>query len=234
VALSLSAGCASRKPPTYAWVDTDTAIAHLVRQDSRLQSISATGMVTLTDPKNNPLRLAAMLVAKFPDYLRLRCWNSGEVAFDLTLKPEGVWMLVPEGTHGPEARLPAMADAADLARAWPSFHGDFFTALNQEIDDRFGKTFWLQRRLANGSIVRCEVDRSTLTVIGNQLLDRQGKQRFSVAYERYARVDDLAVPHRIVATGPQGAIVIDLVDVQVNRPTPSGAFVPPERAERLR
>lgn len=234
MALSLwVGGCASQKLPTYPWVDTDTAVAQLASQDARLQSILAAGSVTLTDSKNRTDRLAASLVVKFPDYMRLRAWKSGQAAFDLMFKPEGVWLMVPEQRKADESFRPVSAVAADLSRAWPTFHGDFFTALNIEIEDHFGKTFWIQRRLDNGAIIRCEVDRATLTVVQNQVLDRHGRQRYSVAYEHYAVVNDLAVPHRIVAKGEQGTVVIDLLEMQVNRPTPAGAFVPPEHADRL-
>jgi hypothetical protein len=231
----LLGGCAAGrgKLPTYPWTDADTAIAQMAKQDEKLKTLLASGSAMLTDGEGKTVRLDTAMVCQFPDYVRLRSWKMGQAVFDLTLKPEGVWLMAGEEMKKRSKGMPAGLGAADFAKGWSMLHGEFFRALNLEIDNRPGKTFWLQRRLESGMVVRCEVDRDTLTVSRNEIVDKTGKQRFSLQYTGYKVVNGVAVPARIIAKSEQGTIQVDVDDLQVNVPTPAGAFVPPRRAERL-
>jgi hypothetical protein len=230
-----ASGCAARGGglPRYPWTGPETAIARMAAQDDQLHTLIAQGSVTLTDAKDKTVRLDTAVVAVFPDRLRLRAWKLSEAVFDLTLKPEGVWIMVPPEMKKDGKLIPESLRAADFAKGWTSLHGEFFKALNLEVVDEGASTFFLQRRLENGALVRCQVDRDTLTVRRHLILDGDGKERFSLQYDRYRAVNGMPVPTRIIAKGDKGTIQVDLDDVQVNGPPTPNAFVPPKRAERL-
>ena len=233
VGAALLAGCAGKpalpRQPKLAPAD---AIAWLAQQDEKAGSVSGEGNVTLTRGNGQSVRMDVVMVAEFPEHVRLRAWKFGRAIFDLTLKPEGVWMLVAMESRR-EKLLPAGANAADFMRGWSALHGGFFIDPELKIVEETDEVLVLERPADKGTRIRATVDRLTLSVRQHTVLDEKGKSRFTIDYDRYREINGVAWPMRLRAKGEQGSIVIDLEEVQLNEPLAPGAFVPPARAEKL-
>jgi hypothetical protein len=205
----------------------------LAEQDAHLKTASGEGSVTLTRANGQSVRLETALAAEFPDDMRLRAWKMGQAIFDMTMTPEGVWMLVADPSRR-EKLLPAGASAADFMRGWAALHSGFYSDASLQIRDVSAGAFYLERPGDKGTTIRAEIDRSTLTVRRHTVLDDKRVGRFTIEYDRYRMVDGLPWPMRLRARGEQGLIEVQFDDVQLNGPPAPQAFVPPKRAEKLR
>ena len=218
--------------PKYEWVDAEQALSTMAANDSKIHSLVGQGSVTMTDPKGQTARLETAMAAVYPDYLRLRAWKMGQAVFDLTLKPEGLWLMIPEEMKKKETLIPAGTGAAQFAKGISSLHAAFFNDIGLQIVENTRTTFAVERRYDNGTNVRCDIDHDTLTILKHTITSPDGKQ-YSIRYDRYDQINDAVVPRRIIAKGEKGTILIEFDDLQVNVPTASGAFIPPKRAERM-
>ena len=233
VGVALLAGCATKPSlPRQPHLSPADVIARMAQQGERTSSVTGEGSVTLTRANGQSVRLDAVMVAKFPDKVRLRAWKFGRAIFDLTLTPEGVWMLVPDMSRRQKI-LPAGLDAAKVMRGWSALHGDFFSEANLKIVEETNDLLVVERPAEKGTRIRAVIDRLTLSVRQHTVVDDKGRTHFTIDYDRYRLVNGIAWPMRMRAKGEQGNIEINLDDVQLNEPVAPGAFVPPARAEKL-
>lgn len=235
LALVLLTGCHHEEKEfitQYPLTDTPTTLASLATRSKLLHTLSGEGLITLTRPNNDSIRLDAALVMRPPDQARVRAWKFGRAVFDLTITPDGVWAIVPDDPNRKVQIQTAGVTAAKLAKTWSLLAGGFFedTHLATEIQ---GEKLIIRRQSTTEPTVICEVDRATLTPRKYVMFDDAGKQRFSLTLDHYKQFDQIAWPTRLTAVNESGTVEIELQDIQINPDLPDSAFVPPHRAEKL-
>lgn len=233
---ALVGGCAPREVPEniprYPLTGADETLRLLAERAKQVRTLTGNGLVTLTRPDGDSVRLDGQLAMQPPDRARLRATKFDRVIIDLTVKPEGVWMLTPDDPKRKEQIAAAGASAAKLTRTWSVLSGGFFEGAQLESQTR-GDQLIVRRKASNEPAIVCEVDRPTLTPRRYTLLDDAGVTRFTMEMDRYQQFGPAVWPMRLTAKSDGGAVVIELREVEVNPELPPGAFDPPRRAERL-
>jgi outer membrane lipoprotein-sorting protein len=231
-----STGCAPKEQPEtlphYPLSDATETLHQLADRAKRVHSLNAQGLITLTKPDGDSVRLDGLIVMAPPDRSRLRATKFDRVVFDLTVTPDGVWMIAPDDPKRKEQIQKAGAGAAKLAKTWSLLTGGFFDSPNLHAEEH-GDRLTVRRQTPGEPTVICDVDRPTLTPRRYSLLDDHGVQRFSMTLDHYRQFGDIAWPMRLTAVSEGGTVVVELRDVEVNPELPTGAFTPPRRAERL-
>jgi outer membrane lipoprotein-sorting protein len=232
--LSLS-GCADHEKesiPTYPLMDAQSSLRVLVERAQKVQTVSGEGLISLTRPNGESIRLDAALAMQPPDNARLRAWKFGRAIFDLTVTPTGVYAISPDDPARKEQIRSAGISAAKLAKTWSILSGGFFNqpALKSELH---GDRLLLRAEAAGEPVVVCDVDRRTLTPRRYALLDDKGNERFSLTLDRYRQFNEIVWPMRLAAVSESGTVKVEMRDVEINPELPPGAFVPPRRAEKL-
>jgi len=216
----------------YPLANAPTTLKSLATRSKLLHTLSGEGLITLTRPNNDSIRLDAALVMRPPNQARVRAWKFGRAIFDLTITPDGVWAITPDDPNRKEQIKTAGVTAAKLAKTWSLLAGGFFDQTNLTADIQ-GTKLIVRRQTPSEPTVICEVDRATLTPRKYLLLDDAGKQRFSLTLDHYKQFDQIAWPTRLTAVSESGSVEIELHDIQINPDLPDTAFVPPHRAEKL-
>jgi hypothetical protein len=233
VLAALSVGCAPREHlPAYQWVDGPTALRELAARAQAVHTASAQCQITLTRSSGQSVRLDGAIVMQPPDHVRLRAWKLGQAVFDLTINPDGVWMVLPDDPQGKQRVLPAGANAAEMARTWALFTGGFFSASDAKIIDKGGPRFVVEQWI-DGRKIDCEVERSTLTPRLYVLSDSSGIKHFTLNEQEYQVIGGIPWPARLIARSDNGTIDLKLQDVELNSELPPTAFVPPRRAQKM-
>jgi hypothetical protein len=240
--LLLLCGCATPLP-TYQWQGADAAVTTLAQKAQSIRSVRATGTLVLTSADNQHVTLDAAIVAKSgpQDHageasLRIRTWKFGQAIFDLTAKPEGLWLAsASDKPAEPDQndRLKALKPE-NIAQAWNLFFGDFFSRPGLEVIDHPGSTFTVQRQ-EKGTTIACDIDRATLTARQYRITDDHGHLRQTLTMARYAPVGDPPTPWPmlITAQGDQGQVQVRFDEVEVNPDLEDAVFVPPKRAAKM-
>jgi hypothetical protein len=231
----LLAGCASHPKenlPPVAWESHADALRILRARAKAIHTITATGDITLSRKPGDSVRLDLAMVSRRPDHLRLRAWKLGRAVFDLTLTPDGLWLLTPDDPSLKSKARAGGLDAAQLAKSWGNFSGALFERSDLKLTDE-GEQLKITALIDN-SLVTCMVDSRTLTPRSYLLTDPSGGSRFSLQLGRYTLIDGIAFPLRYDAHSDSGAIRIDLRNVDLNTELAPAAFVPPRRAEKVR
>jgi outer membrane lipoprotein-sorting protein len=198
-----------------------------------VKTLSGEGLITLTRPDGESVRLEAALAMAPPDRARIRAWKLGRAIFDLTVLPDGVWAVAPDDSKRKDQITSAGVSAAKLAKTWSVLSGGFFDSPNLRAEVH-GPKLLITRTAADEPTVTCEVDRATLTPRKYAMLDDKGITRFTLTLDRYRQFPgDVVWPTRLVADSDAGQVEIELRDVEVNPELPPGAFVAPRRAEKL-
>jgi outer membrane lipoprotein-sorting protein len=235
--LALVGGCAHRPPAemirAYPLMDAAESLRVVAEGARRVRTLSGEGLITLTRPNGESVRLDAALVMRPPERARIRAWKFGRAVFDLTVTPEGVWVVSPEDSNRKEQIRSAGVSAGKLARTWAVLSGGFFEEPGLKAEFTDGRM--LVRREASGGepAVVCEVDRRTLTPRKYAMLDERGVTRFSLTMDRYEPFGDVVWPTRLFAVSEGGTVEVELRQVDVNPELADAAFTPPRRAERL-
>jgi len=230
LSLALLAGCHSQPAsplPRYPLTDAHTTLAAFSARAATVHSVQAEANVELTDTKKQTVHLDAALLLQPPDRIRLRAWKFGTAVFDLTVNDRGAFAFVPRD----EAR-PAMPAARQSITQWVKLLNGQIASEQSRLTQRGDE---LVVDTPQGDLtLRCTIDRPTLTAERYELLDGDGKTRFTLALSDYQLTPaGPAWPMTIVATSEQGVIRIHATDVTLNEPLPPAAFDPPVRAERL-
>jgi len=234
VALFVLVGCVQRDNiRTYPYMSVADSLRVMQERSAKIKDISGEGAITLTDSRGQSVRLDSAFAFAPPDRARVRAWKFGQAVFDLTVTPEGVWMVSPEDSGRREQIRSAGVSAAKLARTWSVLSGGFFDqpGLTTQMSD--GRML-VRREASRGEpAVVCEVDRRTLTPRKYSVLDDGGATRFSLTMDRYQEFGDVVWPMRMVAVSDGGTVEVELREAEVNPELPAAAFTPPRRAEKL-
>jgi len=226
-------GCAPREHlPAYQWVNGPTALRDLAARAQAVHSASAQCQITLTRSNGQSVRLDGAVVMQPPDRVRLRAWKLGQAVFDLTINRDGVWMVLPDDPQAKQRVIPAGANAAEMARTWALFSGEFFSASDAKMIDKGGLRIVVERWI-EGKKIDCEVERATLTPRLYVLSDSSGVKRFTLNEGEYQVIGGVPWPTRLVARSDSGTIDLKLQDVELNGELPPAAFVPPRRAQKM-
>ena len=229
-----AAGCAKPRPalPHVKWNSTDDARRILAGRARSVRTVSATGLLTLTRPDGESVRLDAALVSAPPDRLRLRAWKLGRAVLDLTLTPDGLWLLSPEDRSLRDKVKSAGVGAGEVARQWSLLSGAFFERgdLDADLLERY---LVFQTPPSAVPILHCYVDQRSLVPERYTLSDAQQHTRFTLELDEYRLIGDVPYPHRLRAQSGQGRIVLQFAEVELNTDLAPAAFDPPRRAEKI-
>ena len=228
------AGCAHKASPplpTYHGLDDAAALKVLADRAEAVKTLSAECGLTLTRPDGQSVQLDGAVAMAPPDRLRLRAWKFGQAVFDLTLTPDGLWVLTPDDPGRKQKVLPATVSAAQIGREWAMLNGRFFVQSGLVAG---GDAKWLsvRRQMEDGRTVVCRVDRATLTPRDYEMRDPQGQVRFRFGLSEYRLVNGVPIATKLAARSPDGNIDIRMKDVELNQDLAPTAFKPPRRAEK--
>ena len=246
--LLLVAGCADGGKPfvsAFRAQDAGQALSILKQRTALTHTASAQCQITLTRGPSQEVQFDGILAMQPPDRLRIRAFKFGQAVFDLTLRPDGLWIEAGESQGAREQIIPATLDAARLAHELLWLTGGFFTLPGLTVDpaDTHG-AFVYRRQLDDGSKVVCEVDRSMIVPIRYRLFDPAGAERFVLELGDYQDVNTIPWAMRwagysVLSPGPhppsvpaRAMIQINLSGVELNGELGTNAFVPPRRAEK--
>jgi outer membrane lipoprotein-sorting protein len=219
--------------PAYPLTDAPETLRQLARRAHLVKTLSGEGLITLTRSDGESVRLDGALAMAPPDRARIRAWKLGRAVMDLTVVPDGVWIVTPDDPKRNDDIRSAGVSAAKLARTWSLLSGGFFDTPGLRTETR-GDKLIVTREVAGEPTVVCEVDRVTLTPRKYSLLDDRNATRFTFTLGRYRDFGSGVVwPTRLVADSDAGKVEIELRDVDVNPELPPTAFTPPRRAEKL-
>jgi hypothetical protein len=228
----LLAGCEAEHIANYPPMSSQQATQILLDRSRSIKSISAQGLITLARPDGQTVRLDAAMAIQPPGNARLRAWKLGQAVFDITLTPQGLWMVAPPEESSGDPPGAFGGNTAAMTRRWLGLLTGTFEDPGLTADDREARLI-LKRQTNDGATIVCEIDRESLTARRYVLRDGEGRERFTLTLSRYAEFNGIAWPRRIEAISPSGRILIDLHDVEINGALPSGAFHPPGRAVKV-
>lgn len=232
--LACGGGCGQKaeRIPTYPSMDAAASLKVVADNAHKVHRLTGTGLITLTRPDGQSVRLDAAMAMQPPERARMRAWKFGRGIFDLTVTPDGVWAVMPEDSDRREQIRSAGISAAKLAKTWSVLSGGFFDSqgLSTEIS---GSKIVVKRASAGEAVVTCEIERKTLTPRKYSVLDDDGKARFSLTLDAYRQYGDVIWPTKLVAKSEGGDVEIDLREIDINPEIAPDAFKPPRRAEKL-
>ena len=231
----VGAGCGQNpeRVPTYPSMDADASLKVVTDNAHKVHTLTGTGLITLTRPDGQSVRLDAALAMQPPQRVRMRAWKFGRAIFDLTVTPEGVWAVMPDDDSNRREQIhSAGVSAARLAKTWSVLSGGFFDSPNLATDVS-GSKIVVKRASPDEAVVTCEVDRKTLTPRKYAVLDDNGKERFTLALSAYRQYGDVVWPTKLLATSEGGTVEVALREIDINPELTPDAFKPPRRAEKL-
>lgn len=262
LASALLAGCAHEreKIPVYPRLPEAAALKILRDRSHAIRSISAQGSITLTRPNGDAVRLDTVIVLRPPDHARLRAWKFSQAVFDMTLTPDGLWMIVSKNDEHRRELLAAGSNAGRLTRRWLQLITGSFDNPKLALRGDSGRLFSKQPS-DDSTTISCEIDRATLTPRRYTVNDSGGTARFTLTLSDYAEfplgnggagfqpassrpstqdagskpaLQKMIVwPRKIEAVSESGRILVELREVEINGDLPPAAFHPPARAEKL-
>jgi hypothetical protein len=233
--LSAIVGCASSHEnlPKYPRMDEGKSIQTIADRAEKTRTVTAQGLITLRDSEGQTVRLDCVIVMRLPDELRLRAWKFGQAVFDLTLTPEGAWLIAPENSERRAQVQTAGVSAAKLARTWSVLAGGFFSDPRVKVTKLSNDRMMVEKDQDDGTKIFCDIERPTLTPRHYRLVDDKGTTRFELTLDRYAQFGEVVWPRSVLAVSERGQITIDLKEIEINGEIPEQAFRPPRRAEKL-
>jgi hypothetical protein len=229
--ISCLAGCATNPTstlPAYHWVDTETALRDLRTRASSVTTLASECSITLKRSDGETVQFDGAMAMRNPGFLRLRAWKFNRAVFDLTLQPDGLWLMTLDDPARKEQVVPVTVRAADFMEQWSWFNGGMFESESLRASVN-GDTLILTSVWKSGE-VRCEVERSTLTP--HRYVYEAAGQTFELTMDRYTQTNGVPWPLRLVANSATGEVIIEQRNVEINGPLPPNAFVPPGRAEK--
>lgn len=229
-------GCA-RPLKRYPLMSDEEATQTIAARLASVHTLSAACEITLFDAQQNAVRLDGALAASLPERLRLRAWKFNQAVFDLTLKPEGLWIFWAEKDADRERDGdqfdPRQFSASQIGDAWKIFTGGFFADHPSPVIDapeiRFRSYI---TTLSDGTRITCVVDRSTLTPTQYEFVTSDGALQYALRVSRYQTMNDIVWPTILEFQSPTGRLSLRLKDIEINGELPESAFAPPPRAVR--
>jgi hypothetical protein len=232
-------GACAAPLPVYPEMEPEAALATMRVRDGAVRSMTTTATVTIRDAQASSVSLDAVIVAKWPDHLRLRAWKFGSAAFDLTFTPEGLWVYVPDEAQRRAGGSPGFEVTADqFRRVWALIGPRAMEgAVARETDDSLVAVHPLDPGSSDGGSVEFDIDKRTLTVHECRFVDPTGSTRHTLRLDSYRVFSDdtagkIVWPTRITATGEHGHMSIRLGTPEFNAEPAPEAFAPPRRATK--
>jgi hypothetical protein len=235
VIVATLSGCVQRLP-TYPWSDSRAALDIMAARADSIRTVSSGCTLHIKRRDGFRVSLDGAMAARIPGWLRLRAWKFGDPVLDVTVTPDGVWSLPRKGEVPPPGQ-------DRLTEVWMLFTGRFFDDPSAVVIDEGGPRFTVERAIGDqGAMIRCEVDRATLTVRSYAIRDEAGATRLLLTLDRYRLVDEAPWPMRLTAdiaprsdgapSGPDdiARITVSFEDPELNTEPAPGAFTPPRRA----
>jgi len=228
--ITIVGGCAAPIPSYPAMSDRDAIQTIRLRQDT-LRHVTADCTLVLADEDGARVSLDSVLIAEFPNRLRIRAWKLGQAVFDLTLNEDGAWLFQP--------RRDRTADQVDTSKLPAERLGESLDLLGAEyfqtaVPVAGGKTSLVVRGHAFGiRDIDCEIDRKTLTPTRFTLPAGSGNPDRHLLLSRYIAVDEHVWPGRMQLVDNTGSIIIRFGTVELNDEIPPSAFTPPRRARLI-
>ena len=225
----LVAACAPRGEhlPTVQFRDEREAREILARRADDVRTMTAQGLITLTRPDGESVRFDLVMARDRDQGVRLRAWKLGRAVFDLTMTPQGVWLLTPDDPSLKLKVRQAGLSAKQLLETWNLFDREAFRSGTGGLTDD-GRVLIYEE-----DSFRSTIDRHTLTPIKYTLHDEQARERFELLLEDYRAISGIPVAHRYTARSDGGTIRIVLREVELNADLAPNALRPPRRAEKL-
>lgn len=206
----------------YQWNNLDSAVRDLRQRADAIQTVSTECTITLTRADGDSAAFDGAMVMQNPDRVRLRAWKFNRAVFDLTLTPEGLWVMTPDHPGHKEQIVPATASAADFIKQWAWLNGGMFRSADLQAREHGDSLVLTSRGMS------CEVDRKTLTP--RRYVTTDG---FELRLERYREINQLPWPTRLIARNPSaGTVIVQQRNIEINGELAPNAFVPPRRAEK--
>ncbi len=226
--------CAHHEVTPSQWQGPQAALETLAARANAVNTVSAACGLTLASGNGDAVNLDGALAARITDtgqvWLRLRTWKIAQAVFDITVTPDGVWLV--SSDEAAKRRPGGMGLSPEqIAKGWSLFMGGFFAEPGLELIDHGGSTFEVRRRDGEGVTMIAQVHRDTLNPIKYRIIDAKGTLRQTLLLSRYREVEPgLWWPLRIEAIGPDGRIEVRMEDVEVNTVLEDAVFTPPRRA----
>ena len=215
-------------------MEPPAAVELMRERAARVHTISSRGEIVLSRPGGRTIHLDAAIVARPPDRLRIRAWKLSRAVFDLTLRPDGLWLLAPERRDDAQRPILDRLTADRVARAFSLLMGELPDERWRIAPGETPDVLHLRRgREGAAWHATCEVDRPTLTLRRCAVVDPEGDARLTVRLDRYRVFDGIIWPTRIRCEAPTGAITVLMDDLVFNEDLAPEAFDPPKRAGKL-
>lgn len=224
-------GCAERLP-TYPWIDEAHAMKLMTERAAGIKTLSSPCRIVLTDPKRGPTQLEGAIAARTTGFLRLRAWKFSQPVLDITLTPEGLWLYIAEDNDESRGPRSPFADltAQRLRQGWSFATGSILLDGWTWSIPNSNRSVELERESDSGGLIRCEVDRPSLTLRRCTMTEPSDAAPWTLTLDRYRTFDELLVPTYLVLGSVHGTITVILDDPSLNDEIPPSAFDPPRRA----
>jgi hypothetical protein len=230
-ALAIAVGGCASPVPRYQWTGDEEALRMLAQRAEAVRTIEGRCTISMRHVDGRQITLDGALVARNPDHLRIRAWKLDHPAFDITAKPDGVWIDAPADQNG----LDHPDLGVQILRAWSLFSGEFL-----QRDLRIDRQQSNSQRLAlmevapatKDFVTTCFIKRSTLTPQRYDVRAGDGTFMYGIDLDRYRQVGEIVWPQRVVFESATGTMTIELQDVEFNGEANPHAFTPPRRAVR--
>jgi hypothetical protein len=233
--LAALTSCASDPLPTYPTLDAPQVERILAERTSAIHTISGQCALTAVRGDGQTIHLDSVIAAAPPDRLRLRAWKMNQAVFDLTVRPDGVWIEIPGQAPDKNNVLPATLRTAQIARDLLWFSGGFFTSPGLIAQDANSDPLIFRRPMENGSEMLCRVDRRTLLARQYRVIDSAGVVQFTIDLDEY-RVfpGNIVWPTHLRANNlsDHTRIELSLSGLRFNQELPPNALTPPPHAEK--
>lgn len=232
VSAAIVGGCTTL--PTYPWVNAETAVRTLRERSAQIKTLSGPCELALTNERGDTVRFEAALAARLPDYVRLRAWKLGQVALDLTVTPQGFWVMAGRDADGGSDLLESL-EASRLMEAWSVATGRLFDRPDLVVVDTSGHEFTVvwPGAIEHGDLsIRSDIERSTLTPQLYVVEDPAGTIRSELVLDRYRSIDGIVWPTRIAGLSEHGSFVFEMSEPEFNEELAPAAFTPPAGAVR--
>src|SRR5437660_1751885 len=128
---------------------------------------------------------------------------------------DDVWLFTPEDPSLRNKARSAGLTAKQLSENFNLLSGEMFRRPDVKVRDAGAKLIGSSSQA--DAVVRCEVDRRTLTPRKYVMLDPAGVMRFTLDLSDYRLLaGDIPFPFRYVATSDEGKIIVALREVELN------------------
>lgn len=234
IALMGVAGCAPRLP-VYPWSGHEDALRTITARARSIDTVSARCRMVLSGSDGETIQLDGAIVVKYPDHFRLRAWKFSRCVFDLTVTPEGVWLMDAEGDRrGDLADLLSPTNSptrVPIMTAWSLVQDPSALGGEPELIDMDERRFTV-RYASDDGYMQCRIDRRTLTPIEYRFMGADGRTAATIKLDAYRARRGAVWPTRMTIRSEERMIELRLSEIEINDELAERAFDPPTGAIR--